>query len=87
MPRYKTDHLRNVRAILVDQLGINEERIRPESVLYQDLGADSLDHIELIMAFEEEYDIEIDDLDSENCKAVGDIVAYLERVVGPSDSN
>jgi len=68
-----------VRAILVDQLGIDdEEKITMEASITDDLGADSLDVVDLIMSLEEEFDIEIPDEDVENMKTVGDIVKYVE---------
>ncbi len=72
------DHLTKTKRILADQLGIDESDISPEKDIIHDLGADSLDTIELVMAFEEEYDIEIEDEEAEKCKTVADIVAYLE---------
>lgn len=68
-----------VRSILVDQLGIDdEEKITMDASITDDLGADSLDVVDLIMSLEEEFDIEIPDEDVENMKSVGDIVKYVE---------
>jgi acyl carrier protein len=68
-----------VRAILVDQLGIDdEEKITMDASITDDLGADSLDVVDLVMSLEEEFDIEIPDEDVENMKTVGDIVKYVE---------
>jgi acyl carrier protein len=67
-----------VRSILVGQLGIDEEKITMEASIVDDLGADSLDVVDLIMSLEEEFDVEIPDEDVENMKTVGDIVKYIE---------
>ena len=68
-----------VRKIIVDQLGVEEEKVKENSSFVDDLGADSLDIVELIMAFEEEFDIEISDDDAEKIKIVGDVIHYLEN--------
>ncbi len=68
-----------VKKIIVDQLGIDESKITENSSFIDDLGADSLDIVELIMAFEEEFDIEIPDEDAEKMKTVGDAVKYLNK--------
>jgi len=68
-----------IKKIIVDQLGIEEEKITIDSSFIDDLGADSLDIVELIMAFEEEFDIEIPDEDAEKIKTVGDAVNYLSK--------
>ena len=67
-----------VRSIIADQLGITEEEIKPESKFIEDLGADSLDIVELVMAFEEEFGIEVPDGDAEKLLTVGDVVKYIE---------
>ena len=69
-----------INRILVDQLGIDESDIDPEKTL-RDLGADSLDDVELIMAFEEEYDIEISDEEAESCTTVADIGTLLDKLI------
>ena len=68
-----------IKKIIVDQLGIEEGKITIDSSFIDDLGADSLDIVELIMAFEEEFDIEIPDEDAEKIKTVGDAVNYLSK--------
>jgi len=68
-----------IKKIIIDQLGIEEGKISIESYFIDDLGADSLDIVELIMAFEEEFDIEILDEDAEKIKTVGDAVNYLSK--------
>ncbi len=68
-----------IKKIIVDQLGVDEEKITEDSSFIDDLGADSLDIVELIMAFEEEFDIEIPDEDAEKMKTVRDAVKYLNK--------
>ncbi len=68
-----------IKKIIVDQLGVDESKITENSSFIDDLGADSLDIVELIMAFEEEFDIEIPDEDAEKMKTVGDAVRYLNK--------
>ncbi|GAF79509.1 Acyl carrier protein [subsurface metagenome] len=68
-----------IKKIIVDQLGVDESKITENSSFVDDLGADSLDIVELIMAFEEEFDIEIPDEDAEKMKTVGDAVKYLNK--------
>ncbi len=72
------DTIEKVKKIIVDQLGIEEDKVKEESSFIDDLGADSLDIVELIMAFEEEFDIEIADEDAEKIKTVADVIHYLE---------
>jgi acyl carrier protein len=67
-----------VQQILVEQLGVDEREVKPDASLGLDLGADSLDRVEIVMACEEEFGIEIPDADAEPVKTVGDLVRYLE---------
>ncbi len=67
-----------IRAVLVEQLGVEEDDITMESSLMDDLGADSLDLVELIMALEQEFDVEIPDEDAEKIKTVGDAVNFVK---------
>ena len=67
-----------VRDIVVEQLGVDESAVVPEASFIDDLGADSLDIVELIMALEEEFDIEIPDGEAENIKVVSDVVNYIK---------
>nr|MBK5234180.1 acyl carrier protein [Clostridium sp.] len=67
-----------IRATIASQLSIEEEEIKMESSFMNNLGADSLDIVELIMALEEEYDIEIPDEDVEKIMTVGDVVEYIK---------
>ena len=67
-----------VTAIIVDKLGVNASEVKPEATFAQDLGADSLDTVELIMEFEKEFGITIPDDKAEGIKTVADAVAYIE---------
>ncbi len=71
-----------VRQIIADQLGVEVEKVTPEAKFVEDLGADSLDVVELIMAFEEEFGIDIPDEDAEKIQTVGDVLNYLKEKVG-----
>ncbi len=73
--------LEKVKAILCDQLDVEEDSINLDSSVTDDLGADSLDVVDLVMSLEEEFDIEIPDEDVENMKTVGNIVKYIEEKV------
>jgi len=68
-----------VKEIIVEQLGVNAEQVTNEASFIDDLGADSLDTVELIMAFEEAFGAEIPDEDAENLKSVGKVIAYLKE--------
>jgi acyl carrier protein len=68
-----------VKGILVDQLDVEEDKVKMDSSITEDLGADSLDVVDLIMSLEEEFDVEIPDDQVENIKTVGDIVKYIEE--------
>jgi len=67
-----------VKEIIVNELGVEPEKVTPEASFVEDLGADSLDTVELVMAFEEEFGIEIPDEDAENLQTVGDAIRYLQ---------
>ena len=67
-----------VKQIIIDKLGVEENEVTPEASFTADLGADSLDTVELIMEFEKEFDISIPDEDAEEIQTVGDAVMYLE---------
>jgi len=67
-----------VKAIVAEKLGINADQVKPESSFIDDLGADSLDTVELVMAFEEKFNIEIPDEDAEKLRTVGDAISYLK---------
>ncbi len=66
-----------VKDIIVDQLGVNADQVTPEAKFVEDLGADSLDTVELVMAFEEEFDIEVPDEEAEKLQAVDDVIKYI----------
>lgn len=68
-----------VRQIIVDQLGVKPEEVGPKADFADDLGADSLDTVELVMAFEEKFGFEIPDEDAERMRKVGDVVEYIEK--------
>ena len=70
--------LSRVVAVLADKLSKEESEITPASVIREDLGADSLDMVEIIMGLEDEFDIEIPDEDAANIKTVAEVVAYIE---------
>ena len=65
--------------LIVDQLGVDADNVTPEAHFIDDLGADSLDTVELVMAFEEEFDIEIPDEDAEKLESVGNAIEYLNK--------
>jgi acyl carrier protein len=67
------------KEIIVDRLGVDPNEITPQASFVDDLGADSLDTVELVMAFEEEFDIEIPDEDAEKLTSVGKAMEYLEK--------
>jgi acyl carrier protein len=68
-----------VKEIIVEQLGVNAEQVTPEASFIEDLGADSLDTVELVMAFEEEFGAEIPDEDAEKLTTVGAVIEYLKN--------
>jgi len=70
-----------VKGIIVEQLGVDEAEVTPEASFVEDLGADSLDVVELVMALEEEFEVEIPDEDAEKIVKVGEAVKYIEQHV------
>ena len=68
-----------VKKIIMDQLGVSAEEVKPEASFVEDLGADSLDLTELIMAMEEEFDVEIDDEEAQKILKVKDAIEYVEK--------
>lgn len=68
-----------VKSIIAEQLGVKIEEVKPEAAFIDDLGADSLDTVELIMALEEEFSVEIPDEDAEKMTKVGDAIKYIEE--------
>ena len=75
------DLAERVYAIVSEQLGVEKESLVPEANLLDDLGADSLDVVELVMAIEEEFAIEVPDEDAETIRTLGDITSYIEALV------
>jgi len=71
-----------ITEIIVEQLGVKAEEVVPEASFVDDLGADSLDTVELVMALEEEFGIEISDEDAEKIQTVGDALKYIEEKSG-----
>ena len=67
-----------VKEIIIEQLGVNESEVNPNAKFIDDLGADSLDLVELVMALEEEYNMEISDEDAEKIQSVGDAIEYIK---------
>ena len=70
-----------IKDIIVDQLDVEEDAVTMEASITEDLGADSLDVVDLVMSIEESFDVEIPDEEVENIKTVGDIVKYIENKV------
>ena len=68
----------DVKAVVVEQLNVNPDEVKEDSKFVEDLGADSLDVVELVMALEEKFDIEIPDTDAEKIVTVGNAMAYIE---------
>ncbi len=75
-----------VRSIIAEQLGVKPEQVTPQASFIDDLGADSLDTVELVMALEEEFGIEIPDEDAEKMVTVGDAIKYIEEKAGQKAS-
>jgi len=71
-----------VKDIIVEELGVEREKLTPDASFMEDLGADSLDTVELVMAFEKEFDIDIPDEDAEKMRTVGDAMNYLHEKLG-----
>ncbi|MGH7515791.1 MAG: acyl carrier protein [Gemmatimonadales bacterium] len=71
-----------VKDIIVEELGVEREKLTSEASFMEDLGADSLDTVELVMAFEKEFDIDITDEDAEKLRTVGDAMNYLHEKIG-----
>jgi acyl carrier protein len=78
------DTFDRVKKIIVEQLGVEEAEVTQEASITDDLGADSLDQVELVMAFETEFGIDIPDEEAEKIKTVGDAVSKIDAVVGAS---
>jgi acyl carrier protein len=70
--------MQKITKVIVEKLGVTEDKVKPEAAFAEDLGADSLDQVELVMALEDEFDIEIPDDEAEKLKKVGDVMAYVQ---------
>ena len=68
--------------VIVEQLGVDREKVTPDAKFIDDLGADSLDTVELVMTFEEKFSVEVPDEDAEKLKSVADVVKYIESHKG-----
>jgi acyl carrier protein len=77
-----SDVAEKVKDIIVEELGVEREKLTAEASFMEDLGADSLDTVELVMAFEKEFDIDIPDEDAEKLRTVGDALKYLNEKLG-----
>ncbi|HEY6326333.1 MAG TPA: acyl carrier protein [Candidatus Cybelea sp.] len=75
-----------VKKIIVEQLGVDESEVTPEASITDDLGADSLDQVELVMAFETEFNIDIPDEEAEKIKTVGDAVKRIDETTAGSST-
>ena len=76
-----SEHYEKIKEVIIDKLGVEDSKITMEAKFIDDLGADSLDTVELIMQFEEEFNIEIPDDDAENLLSVGQAVDYISKQV------
>lgn len=76
-----SDMENKVKQIIAEKLGVSEDKVNPQASFVDDLGADSLDQVELIMAFEDAFDVEIPDEDAEKLKSVSDALDYLSKKV------
>ena len=76
------DNAQKVRDIIEKELGVEREKLKPDASFMEDLGADSLDTVELVMAFEKEFDIDIPDEEAEKLRTVGDAMNYLHQKIG-----
>ncbi|MCQ2749109.1 MAG: acyl carrier protein [Clostridia bacterium] len=79
--------LEKITQILVEQLGVDESEVTPESNFIDDLGADSLDVFQIVIAIEEQFDIEISDQEAENIRTVGEAMKYIKSKMGQDDED
>jgi len=77
-----SDMVDKVKDIIAEELGVEREKLTDEASFMEDLGADSLDTVELVMAFEKEFDIDIPDEEAEKLRTVGDAMKYLQEKMG-----
>ena len=80
-----SNNAKRVIKIIVEHLGVKEDQVVPEAHFVEDLGADSLDTVELVMALEEEFETDIPDEEAEKLTTVGDAIAYVESKLGTGD--
>ena len=78
----KNDVEEKVKQIIVEELGVERDKLKADASFMEDLGADSLDTVELVMAFEKEFDIDIPDEEAEKLRTVGDAMNYLHQKIG-----
>ena len=76
------DHANKIKDIIEKELGVEREKLTPDASFIEDLGADSLDIVELVMEFEKEFNIDIPDEEAEKLRTVGDAIGYLNGKVG-----
>ncbi len=69
--------MQKITKVIVEKLGVTEDQVKPAAAFVEDLGADSLDQVELVMALEDEFDIEIPDEDAEKLRKVSDVISYV----------
>ena len=72
--------IEKIKALIAEELGVDKDTITEDTSIIDDLGADSLDVVELIMALEDEFDVKVDDNEAQQLKTVGDILSYIEKV-------
>ena len=77
-----SDVAERVKKIVVEHLSVDADKVKAEASFIDDLGADSLDTVELVMAFEEEFGVEVPDEDAEKLQSVGDVIKYIEEKAG-----
>ncbi len=73
--------MEKVIAVVVEKLGVKEDQCKPEAKFVEDLGADSLDQVELVMALEDEFDLEIPDEDAQKLQSVGSVLEYVQSKI------
>jgi len=80
-----SDYAQKVKEIIIEKLGVDSEKVTEDASFVEDLGADSLDTVELVMDFEEEFDLEIPDEEAEKLTTVGAAIKYLEEKLEPKE--
>ena len=80
-----SDYAAKVKEIIIEKLGVDAEKVTEDASFVEDLGADSLDTVELVMDFEEEFDLEIPDEEAEKLTTVGSAIKYLEEKLGSKE--